>query len=100
MTCSMVKDLALDQPLTNGPSEQGLNARTGVEVVVRHGKPHAPIGAFKVRAHAWSALRARVARTRSRTIATCAVRVCLMRPAVSARDPRETTHAVEFACLC
>jgi len=37
MICSMVKDLALDQPLTNGPSEQGLNARTGVEVVVRHG---------------------------------------------------------------
>src|SRR5215831_15643150 len=45
MICSMVKDLALDlaldQPLTNGPSEQGLNARTGVEVVVKHGKPHA-----------------------------------------------------------
>jgi len=27
----MVKDLALDQPLTNGPSKQGLNARTGVD---------------------------------------------------------------------
>ena len=40
MTCSMVKDLALDQPLTNGRSEQGLKARAGVEVVVKHEKPH------------------------------------------------------------
>jgi hypothetical protein len=37
----MVEDLALDQPLTNGPSEQGLKAPTGVEVVVKHEKPHA-----------------------------------------------------------
>jgi len=41
MICSMVKDLALDQSLTNGPSEQGLKARTGVEVVVKYEKPHA-----------------------------------------------------------
>jgi hypothetical protein len=40
MTCSMVKDLALDRPLTNGRSEQGLKARAGVEVVVKHEKPH------------------------------------------------------------
>jgi hypothetical protein len=36
----MIKDLGLDQPLTNGRSEQGLTARTGVEVVVKHEKPN------------------------------------------------------------
>ena len=40
MTCSMVKDLGLDQSLTNGRSEQGLKARAGVEVVVKNEKPH------------------------------------------------------------
>jgi hypothetical protein len=40
MTCSMVKDLGLDQPLTNGRSEQALKARAGVEVVVKYEKSH------------------------------------------------------------
>ena len=35
----MVKDLGLDQPLTNGRSEQGLKARAGVKVVVKNEKP-------------------------------------------------------------
>jgi hypothetical protein len=38
MIRSIVKDLGL--ALTNGPSEQGLRARTGVEVLIKHEKPH------------------------------------------------------------
>ena len=57
----MVKDLGLDQPLTNGRSEQGLKARAGVEVVVKHEKPHSD-RRFQVRAalrHASEYMRSR-----------------------------------------
>jgi hypothetical protein len=48
MTCSMVKDLELKQPLTYGAFERGSRRGTGVEVVVKH-ENHTPIGPFKVR---------------------------------------------------
>jgi hypothetical protein len=48
MTCSMVKDLALNQPLTNGALERGSTHAPASRSSSNTGN-HTPIGAFKVR---------------------------------------------------
>jgi hypothetical protein len=48
MTCSMVKDLALNRPLTNGALERG-SRRAPASRSSSSTKNHTPIGAFKVR---------------------------------------------------